>query len=245
MGDSKETEVKRDLASGMKRREKFECEEMIKMISGVPYRANVPQLEAGRREAFALTEFFNRMPVRQAEKSSPLVSGSESPLTLSLSFSSPAEIKEAEDVMKEERGEREMILGSLFGGMGEGVEIVPPFRCDYGFNTFLGDRVYLNYDCIFLDVAPIRVGDGTKFGPGVHLYTAGHIIDPSRRADLEEFGKEIRIGSNVWVGGRVVVLPGVTIGDNSVIGAGSVVTKDVPSNVIAVGSPCKVVKEIR
>lgn len=122
--------------------------------------------------------------------------------------------------------------------------IKPPFYCDYGFNIFLGKEVMINYNCTFLDVCPIHIGDHTLIGPNTGIYTACHAIDPNDRLAEKEFGKEIHIGKNVWIGGNCTILPGIKIGDNSIIGAGSVVTKDIPEKVIAVGNPCHVIKKI-
>lgn len=123
--------------------------------------------------------------------------------------------------------------------------IKPPFYCDYGFNITLGKDVMMNYGCTLLDTCSITIGDHTLIGPETGIYTACHPIDPFIRLENQEYGKPITIGKNVWIGGHCVILPGVTIGDNSVIGAGSVVTKDIPSNVVAVGNPCKVIKNIK
>ena len=139
---------------------------------------------------------------------------------------------------------RDELLRELLGHAGEGASINPPFRCDYGFNISVGDRFFANYDCIFIDVCPITIGSDVFFGPRVCLYTAGHPVDADVRNMALEYGKPISIGSNVWIGGNVVVNPGVTIGDNVVIGSGSVVTKDIPSGVIAAGVPCRVIREI-
>lgn len=122
--------------------------------------------------------------------------------------------------------------------------IKPPFSCDYGYNIYLEKNVLINYGCVFLDVCPIRIGENTLIGPNVQLYTACHSLDPEERKENKEYGKLITIGKNVWIGGSSIVLPGITIGDNTVIGAGSVVTKSLPSNVIAVGNPCKIVKKV-
>ncbi|WP_172564157.1 sugar O-acetyltransferase [Vibrio navarrensis] len=123
--------------------------------------------------------------------------------------------------------------------------IEPPFRCDYGTNIKLGKNFYANFNCVILDVAEVSIGDNVLFAPNVQIYTAGHPIDVKGRVeDGVEFGLPIRIGNNVWLGGGVIVCPGVNIGNNSVIGAGSVVTKDIPDNVVAVGNPCRVVKQI-
>ncbi len=138
---------------------------------------------------------------------------------------------------------RPRILLELLGGGGDSVWMQPPFYCDYGSNIYLGERVYFNFNCVILDVCEVRIGDFTMFGPAVQVYTASHPL----RADLrrtQEFGKPVSIGSDVWIGGGAIVLPGVTIGDNTVIGAGSVVTKDIPSGVIAAGNPCRIIHEI-
>ncbi|NER81900.1 MAG: sugar O-acetyltransferase [Leptolyngbya sp. SIO1D8] len=138
---------------------------------------------------------------------------------------------------------RENYLNQLMGEMGKNCFIEPPFFCDYGYNIFLGNDVYFNFNCIVLDGAPVRVGNGVKFGPNVQLYTAGHPLDPSDRAKGLEFATGIEIGDNVWIGGGSILLPGVHIGQNTVIGAGSVVTKSLPADVVAVGNPCRVIKK--
>lgn len=122
--------------------------------------------------------------------------------------------------------------------------IKPPFYCDYGYNIYMGKNVMLNYGCVILDVCSVNIGDYTLIGPGTHIYTACHSLDPNERKDDVEFGKPVTIGENVWIGGNCCILPGVTIGDNTVIGAGSVVTKDIPANVVAVGNPCKVIRSL-
>jgi maltose O-acetyltransferase len=139
---------------------------------------------------------------------------------------------------------RKRLLAELFGGSGENIYIEPPFRCDYGSNITIGEHFYANYDCIILDVNKVTIGCNVKFGPRVCVYTAGHPIDAAVRRSLLEFGKPIMIGDDVWVGGNVVINPGVTIGSNVVIGSGSVVTKDIPDNVVAVGNPCRVLRAI-
>lgn len=138
---------------------------------------------------------------------------------------------------------RQQILEELFGTLGAGVWLQPPFYCDYGQNIYLGERVYFNFNCVVLDVCEVRVGDRTLFGPAVQIYAATHPLDAELRK-TRELGKPVTIGSDVWVGGGAIILPGVTIGDRSVIGAGSVVTKDIPAGVLAVGNPCKVVKPL-
>ncbi len=140
--------------------------------------------------------------------------------------------------------EKEKLYKEIFQKVGKNFLLQPPFYCDYGKHISFGDNVYLNYQCIFLDVAPITIGNNVFFGPRVSLYTAGHPIDKDVRNRYLEFGKPITIGNDVWFGGNVIVNPGVTIGNNVVIGSGSVVVKDIPDNVVCVGNPCRVVRKI-
>ena len=142
-----------------------------------------------------------------------------------------------------EEAERRGVLRDLFGEGGDSVWMQPPFYCDYGANIQLGERVFFNFNCIVLDVCPVSIGDFTLFGPAVQIYTPLHPFDSARRR-REEFGKPIAIGSDVWVGGGAIILAGVRIGSRSVIGAGSVVTRDIPDAVFAAGNPCKVIREI-
>ena len=139
--------------------------------------------------------------------------------------------------------ERRRILIDLFGQGGDEVWMQPPFFCDYGSNIFLGKRVFFNFNCVVLDVCAVRVGDFTLFGPSVQVYTATHPLEAELRR-TREFAKPVTIGSDVWVGGAAVILPGVTIGSRSVIGAGSVVTRDIPDEVFAAGNPCRVIRPI-
>jgi maltose O-acetyltransferase len=138
---------------------------------------------------------------------------------------------------------RRGILKSLFGRGGESVWMQPPFFCDYGSNILLGERVFFNFNCVVLDVCRVTIGDYTLFGPAVQIYTATHPMNPELRR-RQEFAKPIDIGSDVWVGGGAVICPGVKIGSRSVIGAGSVVTRDIPEGVFAAGNPCRVIREI-
>ena len=142
-----------------------------------------------------------------------------------------------------DQAERRRILAELFGAGGESVWMQPPFFCDYGSNIKLGERVFFNFNCVVLDVREVRIGNYTLFGPAVQIYTATHPMNAMLRRK-EESGKPIAIGSDVWIGGGAIILPGVTIGSRSVIGAGSVVTKDVPEGVFAAGNPCRVIREI-
>ena len=139
--------------------------------------------------------------------------------------------------------ERRRILRQLFGKGGESVWMQPPFFCDYGFNIELGERVFFNFNCIVLDVCSVRIGDFSLFGPAVQIYTPMHPLNAEQRR-REEFGKPVEIGSDVWVGGAAIILPGVRIGSRAVIGAGSVVTRDIPDGVFAAGNPCRVIREI-
>lgn len=140
--------------------------------------------------------------------------------------------------------ERERVIGELLPNAGSGTWIQPPFFCDYGSNLTLGDNVFFNFNCVVLDVAPVRIGSRVLFGPAVQIYAATHPLRaPDRRTGLEA-GKAVEIGDDVWVGGGAVICPGVRIGSRSVIGAGSVVTKDVPDDVFAAGNPCRVLKKI-
>ena len=140
---------------------------------------------------------------------------------------------------------KEYVLFKLMGlKHGKIIYIEPPFRCDYGKHITIGENFYANSGCLIIDVANVTIGDNVMFGPNVSVITAGHPIHPAVRNTRYEYGIPITIGNNVWIGACAVVLPGVTIGDNAVIGAGSVVTKDIPANVVAVGNPCKPIKEI-
>lgn len=142
-----------------------------------------------------------------------------------------------------DEAERRRILRELFAVGGDSVWMQPPFYCDYGANIRLGERVFFNFNCIVLDVCEVRIGDFTLFGPAVQVYTATHPMDPVLRR-TQESGKPIEIGSDVWVGGAAVICPGVRIGSRSVIGAGSVVTRDIPEGVFAAGNPCRVIRAI-
>jgi maltose O-acetyltransferase len=139
---------------------------------------------------------------------------------------------------------REAILHRLLRSVGPGAYFEPTFRCEFGFNISVGKRFYANFDCIILDGGGVQIGDYVLFGPRVGIYTSNHAIDAGERAAGACYAKRVTIGDRVWIGGGVDINQGVTIGDNSIIGAGSVVTKDVPSNVIAAGVPCRVIRSI-
>lgn len=142
-----------------------------------------------------------------------------------------------------EQDDRRRMLHALFGSGGDSVWMQPPFFCDYGSNIALGELVFFNFNCVVLDVCPVEIGSFTLFGPAVQIYTPMHPFDAELRR-RQEFGKPVRIGSDVWVGGGAIILPGVRIGPRAVIGAGSVVTRDVPEGVFAAGNPCRVIREI-
>jgi maltose O-acetyltransferase len=142
-----------------------------------------------------------------------------------------------------EQEDRRRILLELFGAGGDTVWMQPPFYCDYGRNIELGTRVFFNFNCVVLDVCPVRIGDYTLFGPAVQILTPMHPLNAVLRRQ-QEFGKPVEIGSDVWVGGGALILPGVRIGSRAVIGAGSVVTRDVPAGVFAAGNPCRVIREV-
>jgi maltose O-acetyltransferase len=139
--------------------------------------------------------------------------------------------------------ERRRIVRELFGAGGETVWMQPPFYCDYGSNILLGERVFFNFNCVVLDVCRVTIGDYTLFGPAVQVYTATHPMNAELRRQ-QEFARPIAIGADVWVGGGAIICPGVRIGSRSVIGAGSVVTRDIPDGVFAAGNPCRVIREI-
>jgi acetyltransferase-like isoleucine patch superfamily enzyme len=136
------------------------------------------------------------------------------------------------------------IIREILGKVGKSINIEAPFHCDYGKNIEVGDNFFANYNCTILDVGKVIIGNNVQFAPNVAIYTAGHPVHPDSRNSGYEYGIEITIGDNVWIGGNTVVNPGVHIGNNVVIGSGSVVTKDIPDNMIAAGNPCHVIREI-
>tara|TARA_R110002096_G_scaffold27009_3_gene83005 strand:+ start:2396 stop:2956 length:561 start_codon:yes stop_codon:yes gene_type:complete len=153
--------------------------------------------------------------------------------------------KELNDSREDEKEKREKIIKKLIPTSGDNLWLEPPFYCDYGTNIIIGKNVFFNFNCIVLDVAQVKIGNRTKMGPNVQIYTATHPIDYKKRAQGLEFGKSITIGEDVWIGGGVIICPGITIGDRTVIGAGSVVTKNIPSDVFAAGNPCKIIRNLK
>lgn len=143
-----------------------------------------------------------------------------------------------------EEEKQDELLRKLVGKCGKAALVLPPFYCDYGYNIEVGDNFFANYNCTILDAAKVTFGDNVFIAPNCGFYTAGHPLDVPQRNQGLEYAYPITVGNNVWIGAGVVVLPGVKIDDNAVIGAGSVVTKDIPSGVLAVGNPCKVIREV-
>ncbi|WP_290792843.1 sugar O-acetyltransferase [Flavihumibacter sp. UBA7668] len=143
---------------------------------------------------------------------------------------------------EDEPEQRNAILNKLFPNASSGLWMQPPFYCDYGYNMKMGEQVFFNFNCIVLDVAEVAIGSRTMFGPNVQIYTATHPLNHLERSSGIEFAKPITIGEDVWIGGSVVICPGVKIGDRAIIGAGSVVTKDIPADVIAAGNPCRIIR---
>lgn len=153
-------------------------------------------------------------------------------------------IYEYNNLPPEKTEEKTKLIKEILGKTGDYINIEAPFHCDYGYNIEIGENFFANYNFIVLDVGKVRIGENVQIAPNVAIYTAGHPLHPDSRNSGYEYGIDITIGDNVWIGGNTCIMPGVTIGNNVVIGGGSVVTKDIPDNMIAVGNPCRVVREI-
>lgn len=151
--------------------------------------------------------------------------------------------RQLDTTAESEQERRRSVLTELFGEGGDTVWLEPPFHCDYGENIRLGERVFFNFDCVVLDVCEVRIGDFALFGPAVQILTPLHPMDAALRR-AQELGKPVDIGPDVWVGAGALILPGVRIGARTVIGAGSVVTRDVPSDVFAAGNPCRIIRAL-
>ena len=151
--------------------------------------------------------------------------------------------KQYNESRQEDRDHRKYLMGQIFGKLGQNVHLEAPFYLDYGYRTTIGDDFFSNFNLTILDGGGVEIGDRVFIGPNVGIYTANHPTDVRRREKGYEWALPVNIGNKVWIGGGVTILPGVTIGDNTVIAAGSVVTKDIPANVVAAGNPCKVIKE--
>lgn len=147
------------------------------------------------------------------------------------------------EISETEEEKRSEFLKDLFGSKGEKIYAESVFRCDYGYNIHVGENFYANFDCTILDGAPVTIGDNCMIAPGVHIYTNTHPVNAEKRVTEIEFAKPVVIGDNVWIGGRAVINPGVTIGSNVVVASGSVVVKDVPDNVVVGGNPARIIKE--
>lgn len=152
--------------------------------------------------------------------------------------------KTLNDSTDDELDKRRKILRQLLPNKKSGLWVEPPFYCDYGYNIHLGERVFFNFNCVILDVAPVHIGSRVMCAPNVQIYTATHPLNAVARSSGKEYAKPVRIGDDVWLGGGAIVCPGVTIGDRAVIGAGSVVTRDIPADRFAAGNPCRVIKKI-
>lgn len=152
--------------------------------------------------------------------------------------------KEFNRTEDEETDRRQAILRTLLKGIGERVWIEPDFRCEFGKNITIGNDVYINFGCVILDCGQVTIGDNTLIGPNVGIYNANHVLDAEERVAGGLIPGQVHIGNRVWIGGNTIVLPNVTIGDDTVIGAGSIVTRDIPSGVVAVGNPCRVLRKI-
>src|SRR4030095_1785996 len=153
-------------------------------------------------------------------------------------------IKALNETREDDTAERNRIMHELVPNASPDLWLQAPFYCDYGYNIHVGERVFFNFNCIVLDVALVTIGGRTMFGPNVQIYTATHPVNHVERSSGREYAKPIVIGEDVWIGGSAVICPGVTIGNRSVIGAGSVVTKDIPDDVFAAGNPCKVIRHL-
>lgn len=147
------------------------------------------------------------------------------------------------DSREDQQEERRRLIAELLGYPSD-AWIQPPFFCDYGYNIALGSKVFFNFNCVVLDVMRVAIGNNVLFGPSVQIYTATHPISATERRAWREFAKPVSVGSDVWVGGGAILCPGVTIGERSVIGAGSVVTRPIPADVFAAGNPCRVIRDL-
>lgn len=154
-------------------------------------------------------------------------------------------LKSLNDCKETDTSEKRRVVKKLFPLAAPHLWLQTPFYCDYGYNIKTGERVFFNFNCIVLDVAPVTIGARSMFGPGVQLYTATHPLNYAERSAGKEYAKPIIIGEDVWIGGGAIVCPGVTIGARTVVGAGSVVTKDLPSDVFAAGNPCRVIRSLQ
>lgn len=184
------------------------------------------------------------MTEKEKQQAGLLYDASHDPEVLSDLRRCEQECYEINQIEPDNREERFRRLRKLLGRTGEGFTVVAPFFCDYGYNIKVGDNFFANAYCVMLDEAEVTFGDNVFIGPSCSFYTAGHPLNIEERNRGLEYARPIHVGSNVWFGGNVTVCPGVTIGDNTTIGAGSVVTRDIPSGVLAAGNPCRVIREL-
>jgi maltose O-acetyltransferase len=154
------------------------------------------------------------------------------------------EVRELNAIPNEDSQARFTKLQSMFAAVGAGTQLRSPFFCDYGIHIRIGRNGFVNFGCVFLDCNLIVIGDDVQIGPGVHIYTALHPVDPEARRSGLEAARPVSIGNNVWIGGHATICPGVSIGDDSVIGAGSVVIRDIPPNTVAAGNPCRIIRNV-
>jgi maltose O-acetyltransferase len=193
----------------------MEKTEKQKMLAGELYRSTDAELVAERRNARRLTRLYNSTTEEEIEQRMPSAHAT-----------------------------RSQILFELFGAAGPTIEIEPPFYCDYGSNIYVGDGFFMNFGCVILDCASVHIGEKVMCGPSVQIYTASHPTDPKVRLSGLELAAPVQIGNNVWIGGGAIVCPGVTIGDDTTIAAGSVVVKDIPARVVAGGNPCRIIRHL-
>lgn len=154
------------------------------------------------------------------------------------------QLKELNQTLPGDSSHTYNIVSKLFKKVGNDFGLEPPFYCDYGYNISIGDQVFINFNCVILDINAVNIGNRSMLGPGVHIYAATHPTDAKTRGRMLEFGKPVDIGEDVWVGGGAIICPGVRIGDRSIIAAGAVVTRDVPADVIVGGNPARIIKDI-
>lgn len=194
-----------------------------------------------------LCEPVTYLPSMKTEKEKMIAGGMYDPMDAQLvadRLQTRLWLKELNEAGEHEAERRADILQKLIPNAGKGLWLQPPFYCDYGYNMIMGEKVFFNFNCVVLDVSTVTIGSRTLFGPAVQLYTATHPLDPAERASGREYAKPVVIGDDVWIGGGAIVCPGISIGHRSVIGAGSVVTKNIPDDVFAAGNPCKVIRRL-
>jgi maltose O-acetyltransferase len=184
------------------------------------------------------------MPTEKQKMLSGELYNAADPLLFSERRTARLLLKQLNDSRDDQPDLRQQLLKELIPSHGTGLWIEPPFYCDYGTNIYIGDKVFFNFNCVILDVMQVTIGSNVLVGPAVQIYTAMHPVNWEERASGFEFAKPVTIGSDVWIGGGAIICPGVKIGNRSIIGAGSVVTKNIPDDVFAAGNPCKTIKSL-